>query len=158
MKRFLAFATLTVLIFAVATRLLAQNPAVGTWKLNLAKSKYSPGPGPKSMTRTVESQGAKVKYSFEGVAADGTTIAYSFTVSYDGKDYPVTGSGVPSGVDAIAIKQLNPNSYEATLKKAGQPVLISKTQISQDGKVSTITQTSPAGKSPVKNIAVYEKQ
>jgi hypothetical protein len=26
----------------------------GTWKLNLAKSKYSPGPAPKNLTETIQ--------------------------------------------------------------------------------------------------------
>lgn len=30
----------------------ASDPAIGTWKLNLEKSKFSPGPGPKSQIRT----------------------------------------------------------------------------------------------------------
>jgi hypothetical protein len=157
MKRTVAFVAIAVLGFATAGRLLAQNPATGTWKLNVAKSKYNPGPAPKSMTRTVLSEGDKVKYTFEGIAADGSAISYSFTVSYDGKDYPITGSA-PGGADTISFKQLSPTSNEATLKKAGEPVLISKVAISKDGKITTVEQTSARGKGPVSNAVVFEKQ
>ena len=157
MKRLLAFAAVTALACAAATTLLAQNPLVGTWKLNLAKSKYNSGAAPKSLTRTVEAQGDKVKYSFQGVTADGSAITYSFTVSYDGKDYPITGSGAPGGADTIAIKQLTPSSYDSTLKKAGQPVMTTTAQVSKDGKTTTLTQAGIGGSAPT-NTLVFEKQ
>jgi len=56
---------------------------LGKWKLNVEKSKYVPGPGPKSMTRTVEAEGDEVKFTYEGVAADRSAISYTFAVAYD---------------------------------------------------------------------------
>ena len=158
MKRILAFAAIAFLVSATAGRLLAQTPALGTWKLNVAKSKYTPGPAPKSMTRTVESAGDKVKYTFKGVAADGSKIAYTFTVAFDGKDYPITGSGAPGGADAIAIRQANSGSHEAILKKAGKPVLISRVQVSKDTNSTTISQSSADGKGTTNNQMVFDKQ
>jgi hypothetical protein len=158
MKRILAFAAVAIFVSATASRMLAQNPALGTWKLNVAKSKYSPGPAPKSMTRAVESAGDKVKYTFEGVAADGSKIAYTFTVAFDGKDYPISGSGAPGGADAIAFKQTNSGSYEAILKKAGKPTLISRVQVSKDSNTTTISQSSADGKGTTNNQMVFVKQ
>jgi len=136
----------------------AENPVLGKWKLNVEKSKYVPGPGPKSMTRTVEAEGDKVKSTYDGVAADGSAISYTFTVAYDGKDYPITGSGATGGADAISVKQLSPRSFEATLKKAGAPIVKSRIKISGDGKVTTMNLTSADGKGPIHNTVVYEKQ
>jgi hypothetical protein len=158
MKRILAFAAIAILFSATVCRVLAQTPALGTWKLNVAKSKYSPGPAPKSMTRTVESAGDKVKYTFQGVAADGSKIAYTFTVAFDGKDYPITGSGAPGGADAIAIKKTDTGSYEAILKKAGKPILISRVQVSNDTNSTTISQSSADGKGTINNQMVFDKQ
>jgi hypothetical protein len=87
------------------------NSFVGTWKLNLAKSKFELGPAPKSMTRTVETRGKSANYSFEGIAADGSPVAYSFNTDYDGKDSPVTGTGTPGGADSIAIKRVGKNKF-----------------------------------------------
>jgi hypothetical protein len=157
MKRTLAFVAVALLGFASAGNLLAQNPVLGKWKLNVAKSNYNPGPAPKSMTRTVESAGDQVKYTFAGVAADGSPVSYTFTVAFDGKDHPITGHA-PAGADAISVKQSGPGSSEATLKKSGQPVLISKVKVSADGKVTTIIQTSAPGAGSVNNTLVYEKQ
>jgi len=157
MKRLIAFAALTVLACAAATTLLAQNPLVGTWKLNVAKSKYNSGAAPKSLTRTVEAQGDKMKYTFAGVSADGSALTYTFTVSYDGKDYPITGSGAPGGADTITIKQVTPTSYDSILKKAGQPVLTTTVQVSKDGKTTTLAHASVAGTGPTYTL-VFEKQ
>jgi hypothetical protein len=136
MKRVL-FA-LSLLVLSSVPLLAQDNPFVGTWKLNLAKSKFEPGPAPKSQTRTVVTQGDGAKYTFDGVAADGTPFSYSFTVKYDGKDYPVTGTGMPAGADTIAIKLVGTNKAEATQKKGGKEVAKAEAEVSKDGKVSTV--------------------
>ena len=136
MKR--ALFVLSLLVLSSVPLLAQDNPFVGTWKLNLAKSKFEPGPAPKSQTRTVAAQGDGAKYTFDGVAADGTPFSYSFTVKYDGKDYPVTGTGMPAGADSIAIKLIGTNKAEAIQKKGGKEVAKAEAEVSKDGKVSTV--------------------
>jgi len=135
-----------------------ENPNVGTWKLNLEKSKYPAGQAPKSLTRTVTADGDNVKYSFEGQAADGSALAYSFTVQYGEKDYEVTGSA-PYGADHISIKRVNSHQYAATLKKGDKVVGTSHTTVSHDGKMATLNGkgTDKDGK-PVKTLQIYDKQ
>ena len=61
------------------------NPLrLGMWKLNVAKSKYSPGLPPRNQTRKDEAAGDGVKATFEGIAGDGSRIAYSYTAKYVG--------------------------------------------------------------------------
>src|SRR5271165_5608867 len=68
MKRVLKFVAIALFAVVGSSALYAQtNPLLGTWKLNTAKSKFDPGPGPKSLTRTVVAQGDGVKYTFDGV-------------------------------------------------------------------------------------------
>jgi hypothetical protein len=159
MKRALRFAVITLLAIAGSSVVRAQsNPLVGTWKLNLTKSKYDPGPLPKSLTRTVEANGDGVKYTFEGVAADGTAIAYGFSVTFNGKDNPVSGS-MPSGADTISAKRIDANHYVATLKKAGKDVGTSKVAVSKDGKVTTVDVTgTTASGAKEHDVQVYDKQ
>jgi hypothetical protein len=146
MKRFLTGFLFLVITSVFCGPLLAQgNPFVGTWKLNVAKSKFEPGPAPKSQTRTVVAEGEGAKYSFEGVRADGTPYSYSFTANYDGKDYPITGAGAPGGADTIAIKRVGTHKAEATLKKGGKEVGKSEAEVSKDGTVSTV---KSKGKTP----------
>ena len=160
MKRFLFVLSFLVTASVASSPLLAQgNPFVGNWKLNVAKSKFEPGPAPKSQTRTVVAEGEGAKYTFEGVRADGTSFSYSFTVNYDGKDNPISGEGAPGSADTIAIKRVGDYKVEATLKKAGKQVGTSKAEVSTDGKVSTVKSKghTPDGKA-YSIVAVYEKQ
>jgi hypothetical protein len=70
------FTTTALLGLAVATALpqasFAQtSPLIGTWKLNLAKSKYSPGPPPRSGTAIWEAAGQGFRTRAEGIDAQG---------------------------------------------------------------------------------------
>jgi hypothetical protein len=159
MKRLLQLVAITLLAFAGSATLRAQsNPLVGTWKLNVTKSKFDPGPGYQSLTRTVEAQGDGVKYSFEGVAADGKPVAYGFSVKFDGKDNPITGS-MPSGADTISAKRTDSNHYVATQKKGGKDIGTSKVTVSKDGKVTTVDATgTTASGAKSHDVQVYDKQ
>ena len=124
----------TVTVFNVASFLMAflliaastvvgraqSDPVIGTWKLNLMKSKYNPGPPPKSLTRTYESVRNGVKVTVEGVDGFNNPIKYGYTANYDGKDYPVTGVGVPGGADVVAFTRTDLTfTVEETLNPAG---------------------------------------
>ena len=130
----------------------------GTWKLNLEKSKYSGIQAPKSLSRTITADGDKVSYKFEGEAADGSALKYSFTVQYDGKDYEISGDG-PGGADHIALKMVNSHVTEGTLKKGDKVIASVHTTVSHDGKTATVINkgTDKDGK-PMKTTQVYEKQ
>ena len=102
-------------------------------------------PAPKSITRTVVAQGDGAKYTMERVNANGTTSVYSFTANYDGRDHPVTGTGMPGAADSIAGKRINSHRVESVLKKNGKQVGTSVSEVSADGKTTTIKAT---GKNP----------
>ncbi len=79
-------------IFAIGTgSALAADPAVGTWKLNPAKSTFSPGPAPKSQTRTYVESPKGVTLTVKTTAADGRESVSTLTFKDDGKPYPVSG-------------------------------------------------------------------
>jgi hypothetical protein len=157
MKHVLLFVGAVVLSLAVAAT-AQSSPLVGTWKLNVDKSKYDPGPTPKELTRTIVADGKGVKYTFAGTSGDGKTISYGFSVQFDGKDNPINGT-IPSGADSISAKRVDANHYVATLKKAGKVIGTSKVTVSADGKVTTVesTGTTADGK-PEHDMQVYDKQ
>jgi hypothetical protein len=160
MKRVLVLAAVVALSLVTSGVLLAQSsPLVGTWKLNLAKSKYVNAPAPKSQTRTVEAQGKGAKFSFDGVAGDGSRVAYSFTTNYDGKDSAISGVGAPGGEDAIAVTLVDAKTTTSIGKKAGKVIRTNRTVVSKDGKVTTTTAkgTDEQGK-PISTTSVYDKQ
>ena len=152
---------LAVLIFgAVAARpLLAQDsPFIGTWKLNVEKSK-SDMPLPKSLTRTISADGSGLKYAYDGVAADGSAISYSFSSNFDGKASAVTGSGMPGGADSITLKQISSNKTAATLTKGGKEIGKSEAEVSKDGKVATVkAKGKTADGKDFSTVSVFDKQ
>ncbi|MGB9433111.1 MAG: hypothetical protein WBQ89_12775 [Candidatus Acidiferrum sp.] len=160
MKRILyPLAFLLVIAVAVRPLLAEDNPFLGTWKLNTAKSKFESVPAPKSQTRTIVAQGNGVKYSFEGVGADGTAFAYSFLTYYDGTEAAVTGTGTPGGADAITLKRVNSHRIEGMLTKGGKEVGKVVAEVSKDGKVATVKGKgkTAAGKE-YSTESVYDKQ
>lgn len=159
-KRNVVFASLIALSLTAAGPLLAQsNTDAGVWKLNVAKSKYVPGPGSRSQTRTVVPQGSGWKVTIEGVSGAGKTINYSYTTNYDGQDSPLSGVGFPSGADTIAIKRIDANTTTQAHKKDGKVITLGTRVVSKDGRVETIHAKGkdPDGKS-IDNLVIYEKQ
>ena len=136
------------------------DPFVGTWMLNLSKSKYNnPAQAPKSQTRFAEPIENGVKVRNEGVAPDGSAIANGWTLTYDGTDSPITGPGMGNGADTIATKRINSHTTVATLKRAGKVVTTARSVVSKDGKVMTITLEGTDINGKQRNIVnVFDKQ
>jgi hypothetical protein len=143
----------SVIAFVVPRAAGAQNdPRIGVWKINLEKSKYNPGPPPRSQTRTFEAQGRDVKVRVAGIAADGSRVAYGYTANYDGKDYPISGSGIPGGAETIAFRRNDAYTFDAILKKAGKIVITNHLVVSKDGKVLTMKTA------PVKDLVIFDRE
>ncbi len=149
-------AVLAVVLLATCGFAQTTDPLIGTWELNLGKSKFSPGPAPKSETRTYVAAGADIKASFKGVDADGKPTARQLTVNYDGKDRPETGN---PDADSLSLKRIDAFTTEFTEKKAGKVVTTGTRVISRDGKVMTITSkgTNAKGKA-FSDVMVFEKR
>jgi hypothetical protein len=128
----------------------------GTWKLNVAKSKFNPGPAPQSQTRTYVETAQGVTLTFSGVAADGSPMSGGSTFKYDGKDYPITG--LPN-YDAIALTRVDANTVKSTQKRAGKAVGTTTRTVSKDGKTMTLTSKGTSAKgTPYDDVLVFDKQ
>ncbi len=144
-----------LMLFVGLTVCFAANPHLGTWKLNEAKSKFSPG-APKNLTVSYEAVGDNIKATLDGVDGAGKPTHNEWTGKFDGKDYPVTGD--PDS-DERSYKMIDDHTLEVTVKKAGKVTITGRIVISADGKSRTITTTATdaAGKK-IKSTAVYDKQ
>jgi len=132
------------------------DPRVGTWTLNVAKSKFSPGPAPRSNTLKIEASGRGEKVTTEGVNARGERAATQYTANFDGKDYPLTGS---QNADTVSLRRINARTTERTDKKGGKVTVILTRVVSQDGKTMVVrTRGTNAQGQTVDNVAVWEKQ
>lgn len=149
----LAAAWAVVLSSSVA---LAADNWIGTWKMDAAKSKYSPGPAMKSYTLKFEATPAGTKLTGDGVAADGKAIHSVYVSKFDGKDVPWEGN---PDADVAAPKKIDNNTYENAWKKGGKTVMNAKVVVAADGKSLTVTQTGTNAKGEtVSNSVVYTKQ
>jgi hypothetical protein len=150
-------ACLGLSFFLIGAVFAQGDPQVGVWKLNVAKSTYSPGPAPKSGTTRIEAAGAGTKVVVDQELADGTMRHWEFTANYDGKDTPVTGNN--PDVDTVARTRINATTVQTISKKGGKVTTTVTSAVSSDGKTRTVTTTgvNPSGQK-VNNSAVYEKQ
>ena len=159
MKKPLGICTLLVLALFFTGLLSAQtDPFLGTWKLNLKKSKFVPGSPRKSETRIVVTGPSGMRVSVDRVNGDGSTQQFEYTSNLDGKSYPITGQA-PYGADSISANLTAPNTIQSTLTKNGKTVATATTVVSNGGKVLTITTkgTYAQGKH-FTNVGVYDKQ
>ena len=151
----------------------AADPQMGTWKLNEAKSKFTPGTG--KNTRVVyEARGSQVRITADGVNADGKPTHSEWIGKLDGKDYSVTGD---PNADMRSYTKRDDRTLDFTGKKGGKTMVNGRVVVAADGKSRTVITTgtigtaAPAGRAwqrgdfvekqqgkKFKNIAVFDKQ
>jgi hypothetical protein len=106
--------------------------------LVVAKSKYSPGPAPKSATVTFSAVGQGVKVVVDGVGPDGSKTHWEYTANFDGKPYPVTGNGLG---DMVVTRRINPTTILSSYTLKGKPTVVNTRTVSADGNTLTVTST-----------------
>jgi hypothetical protein len=151
MKRRVILLTLAVLLVG-GTVALADNPHMGTWKLNEAKSKFAPG-ATKNTTVVYEVAGDNVKVTVDGVDSAGNPTHNEWTGKFDGEFYAVTGD--PAS-DMRSYRRINNHTMALTGKKDGKVSLTGRIVVTANGRTRTVTTTATGSK--VSNRAVYDKQ
>jgi len=158
MQRFFKLALATLALTTTVAAFAADN-SLGTWKVNVEKSKYTPGPFPvKSLSSTREADGDGVKVTNTGERADGSSISAYYTAKYDGSPASVSGSGAP--YDTVSIKKVNDNTFTWDSKNSTNKYHShGKITVSADGKTMTLKAkgTDAEGK-PISATLVYDKQ
>jgi len=156
MNKLFIIVAATVFISLLAGTVHAQeDPRLGTWALNVAKSKYDPGPAPASETRTYSADGLMTKVNIETVDNSGKHQVTSYSGRDDGKDYPMIG--VPFA-DMATITRVDANTFHMDTKKSGKVIGTAKVEVSKDGKMMTITSEMNVAGRVFKNTAVFDKQ
>lgn len=156
--RFLLITANVIGVLLVAFVLVAQSQEAfyGMWKVDLTKSKYSPGPAPKSNMKKYEPWKDGFKATQDVVNAKGEKVHVEVIAKVDGKDYP--GKGSPDA-DTYAFKKLDARTYEVTQKKDGKVTIVAKMVVAPDGKSRSITQTGKNAKGePVNNQIYWDRQ
>jgi hypothetical protein len=145
----------SALIFVGAVVCSAQNPHLGTWKLNEAKSHFSKGAS-KNTTVVYEAAGDDIKITVDGVDGEGKPTHNEWTGKFDAKDYAVTGDPT---ADTRAYRRVNARTLALTNKKDGKVTVTGRIVVSPNGRSRTVTTTGKDAKGRrVTNTAVYDKQ
>lgn len=150
-----AFLAASVVGFAAQSQVSADDRVLGTWVLAVEKSKYDPGPAPRSQTRTYEAHPDGVKATIRTVTSSGQSTHIQYTAGYDSVEYPVLGS-VDS--DTITLKRIDEFTADAALGHAGKVIGTAKRVISKDGRTMTITYRGTSEGRQVNNVSVYERR
>lgn len=150
------FARFAALIPIVATALWSADPEIGTWRLNVQKSRFLPGPAFQSETRTYEEQKEGVRVTIRTVDGKGRNVTSIYLATPDGQQHVVSGAGGPA--DSVGLKRINEFTAESTLMHAGKEIAKTTRVIDPEGKKMTITYTGldPDGK-PVDYTLVFER-
>jgi hypothetical protein len=150
-------ALLAVLTLArVETAKAQADPHLGTWVLNVAKSKYTPGPPPKQQTSVYSAAGDGIKVTTKGVGPLGMPTTTEYTATFDGKDHAVAGN---PDWDAVAIKRIDSHTIEFVRKRAGKVVQTARSVVSKDGTTRTVTTNGMNSQGQkIQTVGVYEKK
>jgi hypothetical protein len=146
-----------LLAFMVSQMALAQNQLfVGTWKVDVAKSKYEPGAAPKSEILRFEPVGERFKVSLDGVNQQGPYHSEAIG-KFDGVDVPVVATPARRAAFTYAFSRIDDRTWEIAIKVNGERRLMIRNVVSEDGKtmrgVSTVT-----NRGQMNQLVIYEKQ
>jgi hypothetical protein len=143
-------------ILAIGTNTaLAAGSEIGTWKLNLAKSTYSPGPAPKSQTRTYAESAQGMTVTIKTMAADGKETASTSNIKDDGKPYAVSGN---TDFDMVSLTRVDASTVRITQIKAGATVATGVRTVSKDGKTLTVALKGTRANGKFEDVLVFDRQ
>jgi hypothetical protein len=143
-----------LLSIAAGAMCFANNPTLGTWKLNESKSKFGDGAGKTTMVVWAKA-GHQDKCTVDGVGADGKKVHTVWTGKLDGKDYPITGDAQS---DTRSFKLNGEKTIEMVSKKDGKEVGDGTIVVAADGKTRTVTSTMTNAKGvKVTSTQFYDK-
>jgi len=153
----LALSASAAIVATTGITAAAADHWIGTWKLNLARSKYNPPElAPRSQTVTREAVDGGMKLVTDGIDAQGKATHSEFTAKFDNKEYPWTGQ---VNADRISLIRLDEEYYESIWKLKVEVTITSQTVVSRDGKTLTTTQFGKDAQGrTIGNMTVYDKQ
>lgn len=127
----------------------------GTWRLRPEASRYERGRPPREAIYQIECEGEWVLFAARWREADGRRLEMSFAGIADGEprayDDPVVA-------DTLTIALSGPRTLDTTAEKDGRVVAHGRRELSEDGAVLTITQTSTAADGTAfANVSVYDR-
>lgn len=148
-----------LLVFTIPQFTLAQDQLfVGTWKVDVAQSRYQPGPGPKSETLRFERVGAAFKVSLDGVNEQGPYHSEA-TGKFDGVDVPVVAVPARQAAFTYAFRRIDDHSWDIVIKVNGERRILVHNVVSDDGTSMKGVSTAATSQGQVASqVVIYQKQ
>ena len=128
------------------------DPVIGQWRLDVSKSKYTPGPGPKNETRTYRMTEEGIKAVIVRTYEDGHVQTIEYGADYDSVNHVI---GTPD-YDAVQLTRISAYVSEATLSHAGRQFGTARREIAKDGMTMVITFQQDS-QTRIHNVAHYVK-
>ncbi|MGB7220799.1 MAG: hypothetical protein WBD07_18510 [Vicinamibacterales bacterium] len=166
-RRFAVLAAIVATTAAMAapnlfaqTAQTARDPVLGTWVLNLEKSKFEGIAAPGKRTMTFSAVGDAIKHVTSTLPAGvpGVVVAGAnqYTAKYGGPPVFIDGSFL----DTVELKQIDPRTVERIGKVGGMAVETYTRVLSADGKTLTVTTkgTNPTTMVDYSSVQVFERQ
>lgn len=146
----------SVIALALSASAQPAEPWFGTWRLNVAKSTFNPGPKPISSTVKIEPYDGGLKQVVD-TAVGLTAVHTEVSARFDGKAYPVKGNN--ANADSVALTRIDGLTYQVVASKSGRVTITSRVTHSSDGKTRTVSQTgTDARGQTVVNRLVYDRR
>ena len=147
-----------LLVFMVQFTLAQNQLFVGRWKVDVAKSRYQPGPGPKSETLRFEPVGEGFKISLDGVNEQGPYHSEG-TGKFDGIDVPVVATPARQARFTYAFSRIDDHTWDIAIKVNGQRRILVHNVVSDDGKTMRGVSTAVNKLGQITSqVVIYEKQ
>jgi hypothetical protein len=147
-----------LLVFMVQFTVAQNQLFVGTWKVDVAKSRYEPGPGPKSERLRFEPVGEGFKVSLDGVNEQGAYHSEG-TGKFDGIDVPVVATPARQARFTYAFSRIDDHTWDIVIKVNGERRILVHNVVSDDGKTMRGVSTAVTNQGQtISQVVIYEKQ
>jgi hypothetical protein len=140
---------------------MAADPIVGTWRLNVAKSKFG---GPfrprKELAVVYQERAGQLVGTVTGISEDGSPVLSKYTVPNSGGAVHFS-QGAPAGGASVTLSLRREGSHTADWPVAigGKVIATMRDVVSSDGKTLTMTASgNDAQGEPYETFQVFERQ
>ena len=147
-----------LLMFMVQFTIAQNQLFLGSWRVDVARSRYQPGPGPKSETLRFELVGEGFKVSLDGVNEQGPYHSEG-TGKFDGIDVPVMATPARQARFTYAFTRIDDHTWDIVIKVNGERRILVHNVVSDDGKTMKGVSTAVTNQGQTTSqIVIYEKQ
>jgi hypothetical protein len=147
-----------LLMFMVQFTIAQNQLFLGIWRVDVARSRYQPGPGPRSETLRFETVGEGFKVSLDGVNEQGPYHSEG-TGKFDGIDVPVVATPARQARFTYAFSRIDDHTWDIVIKVNGERRILVHNVVSDDGRTMRGVSTAVTNQGQTTSqVVIYEKQ